>query len=131
MISSSVQTSAGGANQTDASDQDKEKYNLSQTIKPEKNGKEMDASATETDQSMEAVATEAHKLTKKQEIDDGTMVALETLQGPDGSVHTVAPAAEETVLVATEQGAMLFGKEIREEESVMAGEGDDRVIHEA
>lgn len=45
------------------------------------------------------------------QIDDGTMVALETLQGPDGSVHTVAPAAEETVLVATEQGAMLVGSD--------------------
>ena len=45
------------------------------------------------------------------QIDDGTMVLLETLNGPEGSVHTALATADETVLVATQQGAMLVGSD--------------------
>lgn len=45
------------------------------------------------------------------QIDDGTMVLLETLNGPEGSVHTALATADEMVLVATEQGAILVGSD--------------------
>lgn len=42
------------------------------------------------------------------QVRDGTMVALETLEGPKGMAHTVAHAEDGVVLVATEEHAMLI-----------------------